>query len=415
MTLGAYRDANENHPLRGRLHSVAWYDAAAGAEWVAREFARDRSLAEEPPRPVPTPVEFVVRPYLQCGTQTGMTVMWQTSVPCDTTVHFGATAACDRSKEVPGSRTLHEVHVENLLPHTPYFYRVASEAESGETLQSEVRTFVTAVPKETPFAFAVISDTQGNPEVAGRIAKMAWAQRPSFLLHPGDLVDTGGEDRHWTRQFFPSMEPLVSRVPFYPVLGNHERDHRNYYDYMALPAPEYHYSFTFGNAEFFMIDSNRDVSESSRQYGWLDQALAASDATWKFVCHHHPPYSSDENDYGDLWKTNESSRGDLRLRPLTKLYDRHGVDVVWNGHIHSYERTWPLRSGKPVTEGGTVYMVTGGGGGSLETAGPIRPAFQNTVRHGHHCAMVRINGPVLEFQAYDLENRLFDTFTVRKR
>ena len=207
---------------------------------------------------------------------------------------------------------------------------------------------VTAVEDETPFAFAVISDTQGNPSVAGKLAKLSWSHRPHFLVHPGDLVSTGTNRQHWVQQFFPSMQPLISRVAFFPVLGNHEQNADAYYHYMSLPDPEYYYSFRYGNADFFMIDTNQKVGPGSEQFRWLEQSLRQSTSRWRFVCHHHPPFSSDENDYGDLWKTRQSTRGDLRARQLVPLYERYEVDVVWNGHIHSYERTWPVREGRAV-------------------------------------------------------------------
>ena len=210
------------------------------------------------------------------------------------------------------------------------------------------------------------------------------------------------------------MRPLISRVAFYPVLGNHEQNASNYYEYMSLPDPEYYYDFRYGDAHFFMVDTNRNVGPGSEQYEWLDAALGESTAAWKFACHHHPPYSSDENDYGDLWKQNKSERGDLRARQLSTLYDKHGVDLVWNGHIHSYERTWPVRDGKAVSKDGPIYMITGGGGGGLETPGPYRPFFQNQVRRGHHYVMAHLNGDTLEVRSYDLDDRLFDTFTIKK-
>ncbi len=74
-----------------------------------------------------------------------------------------------------------------------------------------------------------------------------------------------------------------------------------------------------------------------------------------------------------------------------------------------------MKSGKAVDDGGMGYMITGGGGGGLETSGPVRPFFQNTVRRGHHYSMVRVNGSKLEFFAYDLEGRLFDTFTLERK
>jgi energy-coupling factor transporter ATP-binding protein EcfA2 len=139
-----------------------------------------------------------------------------------------------------------------------------------------------------------------------------------------------------------------------------------------------------------------------------------SDVVWKFVSYHHPSYSSDEDDYGNLWK-GKSTWGDMRIRPLTKLFDRFGVDVVWNGHIHSYERTWPIREGRPVEQDGTIYMIAGGGGGGLEQAGPIRPPFQNNVRRSHHFVFAAVNGRTLELKSFDLDGRLFDTVTIRKR
>jgi len=251
--------------------------------------------------------------------------------------------------------------------------------------------------------------------VAGAIAELAWAQRPHFVMLAGDLVDQGKKDSDWREEFFPSMNLLISRIPLFPVLGNHEQNAKNYFDYMALPDPEYYYSFSYGDADFFMIDSNRKVDAESEQYRWLEEKLAASTATWKFVCHHHPPYSSDENDYGDLWKTNQSTRGDLRVRQLVPLYEKYGVDIVWTGHIHSYERTWPLKDNEAVDAGGTIYMITGGGGGGLETAGPYRPFFQNNVRRGHHYVMVHINGKTLELRSYTLDDRLFDTTKITKQ
>ncbi len=415
LMIGAYRDNNEFNSHAGQLGEIAIYEAVAKAAWVEHEFSHYETLASLPPAPNDQPLEFVIKPYLQFGTKTGMTVMWRTSQPTIGVVHYGETDECPRKIRDKEPTVIHELRIEGLDSQTQYFYRTnSSKPGEADVLSSEISTFQTAVEADTPFAFAVISDTQGNPKVSGKLAEFAWGQRPSFLLHPGDLVDTGTRDDHWTQHFFPSMNKLIRYVPFYPVLGNHEQNARNYFDYVSLPDPEYYYDFEFGNTHFFMIDSNRNVDPGSEQYLWLEATLAKSKATWKIVCHHHPPYSSDENDYGNLWKTNKGTRGDLRIRQLVGLYEKYDVDIVWNGHIHSYERTWPIKEGNSVEKGAPIYMITGGGGGGLETPGPIRPFFQNTVRHGHHYTMVRINHGVLELQVYDLENRLFDQLKIEK-
>ncbi|XZE55464.1 metallophosphoesterase [Planctomycetaceae bacterium SH139] len=411
--VGGYRDSNEDYRLEGRIAEVSVYDVAAKSAWVEHEFEHQQMLAQQEAKLANVGEGFIVHPYLQYGTQTSMTVMWQTSRAGSTKVNWGETSDCREQTMLDGVRDLHEVTLTGLSPETQYFYSVETICEDGSVVESEVLTFSTAVKRSTPFAFAVISDTQGNPTVSLQLATMAWAQRPNFCLHAGDLVSTGKNPEHWTQHFFPGMKPLIERVPFYPVLGNHEQNAKNYFDYVALPNPEFYYHFQYGNAEFFMIDSNRNVDPGSEQYKWLEEKLAASNANWKFVCHHHPPYSSDENDYGDLWKSNKSTRGDLRVRQLSELYDRYEVDIVWNGHIHSYERTWPVKN-EEAARRGTIYMITGGGGGGLETAGPFRPFFQNNVKRGHHYCLVAINGETLELKAFDLEGRLFDSVAVTK-
>lgn len=427
MTIGSYRDVNEDERHHGRISEVTLYHDVATAKWVAGEYEHRKALATLKLDTVEYVIdpsvkqELLVKPFLQAVDQTGITVTWETTRKSESKLYYGETAECNQKISLNGSGMrsargfVQQQRITGLKKHTQYFYRVESIGDNGQTTSSEVRTFQTAPDKETPFAFAVISDTQGNLEVAGKIAELALSERPSFVLHAGDLVSTGSNKSHWTSVFFPSMEPLISRAPIFPVLGNHEADAEFYYQYMDLPKPEYYYTFTYGNIQFFMIDTNRNVASGSEQYEWLEKQLKASKANWKIVCHHHPPYSSDENDYGNLWKTNKSTRGDLRARELCTLYDHYKVDIAWTGHIHTYERTWPMLAGKPTDQGGTLYMVTGGGGGGLENPGPFRTSFSNVVHRDHHYTMMHVNGDKVEARVYDLEGKLFDTFTLEKK
>lgn len=414
-TLAQYKDSNEDHRHKGRIREVAVYDLAAQAAWVQEEFAKGKALAEAAPvMSYPQEFKWLVAPYLQFGTQTEMTVACETTRPAKVMVEWGESAdALTGSGTSAGDAPMQAVRLTGLKPDTAYYYKVTATEPDGRTLEWGTGSFQTACGPGTPYAFAVISDTQNNPAVSKQVSDHLWSMRPRFAIHSGDLVGTGSIKREWMEQYFPGIRPLTERVPIYPVLGNHEVNAKLYYDYMRLPQPEYYYSFRYGNAQFFMLDSNKNCDPDSEQYKWLSQELAKSTAKWKFVCHHHPPYSSDENDYGDLWK-GKSTWGDLRMRPMTELYDRHNVDIVWNGHIHSYERTWPLRAGRAVTKGGTIYMITGGGGGHLETPAPIRSSFSNTVRRGHHGVFVAVNDGVLELKSFDQEGRLFDRLVLRK-
>ena len=422
VVLGGYADQDEDHRFGGRIALVELYGLCAGEAWIRETFEHDRALRALPPWYADAETfEVVLGPYLQFGTGTTMTVMWETTRHATSRVAWGDRVLgteeepprfANATEGEPGR--IHEVRLEGLEPGGVYYYRVQSEDGSGNLVEGPVRSFQTAVPPGTPVSFAVMSDTQGNPEVSLRLANLAWGQRPQFLVHVGDLVSTGKDLTHWTQQFFPGMGELIQRVPFYPVLGNHEQDARFYYDYVSLPEPEFHYEFTWGDVHFLMLDSNREVGPGSRQFAWLEERLAASESLWRIVAFHHPPYSSDENDYGDRWR-GPGSQGDLRTRELVPLFDRYEVDLVWNGHIHSYERTWPLFAGRPVDASGTTYLVTGCGGGGLETPGPVRPPFQNNVRRGHHYCMVAVNGRTLEFKAFGLDGELFDVTRIEKR
>jgi predicted phosphodiesterase len=412
LTLGVYLDDNERYPLHGRLREVTIHDSPLSAVRVQAEFARQSQLTDLA-AVEDTRLRMLVDPYLQFATPDSMTVMWETTRPCTSLVEYGLKTPLTKTAELAGAREVHEVHLAGLEPNTKYFYRVKSTDDLGQGLTSDVYSFQTAVNDATPFAFAVIADTQAQGPVVNAIAEQAWSTRPNFAIVAGDLVSTGSNKSHWTAHFFPNMHPLISRVPFYPVLGNHEGNAEWYYRYMSLPQPEYFYDFRYGNAHFFMIDSNKPLGSNSEQHAWLAERLAASEATWKIVVHHHPPYTSDENDYGNTW-AGDSAYGDRNVRQLASIYERHGVDLVFNGHIHVYERTWPIRDGRVVQEGGVIYVTAGGGGGGLENFAPTKTWFSNTVRRSHHFCYLAVNGGRLEFKAFDLEGRLFDSMVLTK-
>ncbi len=357
---------------------------------------------------------FLVKPYLQNGAHDAMTVLWETDVPASSRVEYGLVLPFDRHAALDGFRTMHEVRITGLEEATSYFYRVVSKTADGTELASPTYTFKTNVPADQPVGVMVVSDTQTNPVIWGKIAELGWRQRPNFVLHAGDLVGTGGNKSHWVNDFLNPGHVLMSRFPVYSVPGNHEDDHAQYYQYMANPGnPEYRYTFTYGNARFFMLDSNHDMKKGSEQYAWLEGQLREAKETWKIVVHHHPVYTSDENDYGDTYKE-ISALGDDAVQDVKVLYDQYNVDLVFYGHIHDYERTWPIRGGKVDLERGVRYIQIGGAGGGLENYAPTRSWFTAKVHRDHHFGMMMIFGGRLEFQAIDQNGILFDQFVIEK-
>lgn len=364
---------------------------------------------------------FLVKPYLQWGTQTSMTVLWETTIPATTIVEYGE--ALDRAsepnlsqrKELEDNRLLHEVSLTSLKPATKYVYRVRSTFADGTEIVSEVSTFRTNVRDDDACVFAFIGDSQYNgrtPWAWETISKLIWEERPHFIIHAGDLVDQGTKKTDWTDHFFPGGQVFMSRYPMYTVLGNHEQDAQLYYDYMVNPEPEYYYTFRYGPVQFFMIDTNRDVAEGSEQYNWLEWELAQSTAPWKMVVHHHPPYSSESDDHGDTFIG--ASTYQTHARDLTPLYDTYGVDFCLFGHTHVYERTWPLLENRISLEDGVIYINSGGAGGGLETFDPSRSWFTQELQTGHHYTTFAVFGNTLQFKAIDHQGRMFDSFQLSK-
>lgn len=414
FVIGRYRDDDEDYPMQGAIKEAMLCPHAVAAEQVAAHFEADKALADVPSTIPPGP-RFLVEPYLQFATRTSMAVMWEADSPTTAVVEYGPTFPPQLKATVEKPDTMGEVVLANLEPNTKYFYRVVCTDAEGRKLEGKPLTFMTAPGPDDAFSFTAVGDTQRNPVITGKVAKLMWERRPNFVIHCGDVVDDGAAKWQWTGDLFKPCNELFGRVAVFPCIGNHERNHAHYYKYFSLPKPEYYYSYKYGNAEFFVLDTNtgRDITEKGEQFRWLEKALAASDARWKFCYHHHPAYCSDDDDYGNSWKGPTKS-GDVRVREFVRLYEKYGVDVVFNGHVHVYERTWPIRGGKVEQKGGVTYVTTGGGGGKLENFAPTPAFFKQEFRSDFHFCYATVHQGTFNLKAFDHEGRLFDQFTLKK-
>ena len=447
--LSGYFALDPGLTLENFTQHAAAYPKALTAEEVEQAFLKRQGGILEGIR-FPDQPHFTAGPYLNYATETGINLLFETDRPMEAVVEVLRQLPEDVANELSAAELiseknmtrdrendpsssefrrvlalapedrLHEMTLDGLNPDTPYFYRVVAREPEGESsdptiLDSGYLTFQTAVRPNQAFVFAIIGDTETRPHVNDKAAKQIWTERPHFALNLGDMTDSGREPRRfeWTHEYFLSMTQLHSRVPVFPVPGNGEKDLVWYRHYHRLPGDESHYSFKYGNAEFFMLDSNQDLGPDSIQYQWLEKALAASTATWKIACQHHAAYSSDENDYGNSWR-GPSNHGDLNVQQLVPLFEKYGLDLNFFGHLHSYERSWPVKGKEAVgftREGaanGTIYIQAGGAGGNLEDFAPTRVKRSAKTYTGHHYLMIRITGDHLRMEARDLEGRLRD-------
>ena len=416
LELAAYMEAEPGMQWANLVNAVRIHDRVLDAEAIGRRFDTLKTLVHEG-RLYPDLFHFTAGPQLNLTTTTSLDLTWETDRPATAVVEWGETAALGKALRLEQGSRLQEATLAGLAPGTPYFYRVTATA-AAETIDSGLLTFKTAVGPGQPVRFAVIGDTESRPHVNDRLAKRIWAERPNFVINLGDLTDAGEEAHRyeWTHEYFVGLTQLLSRVPMFAVPGNGESDLHWYKHYHRYPSPEGYYAFRFGDAAFFMLDSNRrdpEFAVGGVQYEWLDRQLTACDATWKFVCHHHATYTGEEDDHGDSWK--EASRfGDPFVRRIVPLYEKHHVDIAMFGHLHVYERSHPIRAGQVDVESGTVHLLAGGGGGHLEDFAPTPAFFSAKTYPDHHYVMMEIVGDVLTMRMHGLDGAIRDSYSIEK-
>jgi len=198
--------------------------------------------------------------------------------------------------------------------------------------------------------FAVIGDTgtggRAQYDVARRMVE-AHSRFPfDFAIMLGDNLYGAENPSDFVDKFERPYRPLLDAgVKFYAALGNHDEPAQRFYKPFNMDGKRY-YTFSKGNVEFYVLDS---TYMSPAQVEWLQKELAASNARWKIAYMHHPLYSSGERHGSEI---------DLRVL-IEPLFLKHGVDVVFAGHDHFYERLKPQKGIYYITQGGSAKLRRG--------------------------------------------------------
>jgi predicted MPP superfamily phosphohydrolase len=255
-----------------------------------------------------------------------------------------------------------------------------------------------AEPVKTSIRFPMVGDCGTGNSDQMRIAKEMFAihqQSPfDFAVLVGDNIYPNGSSRYFAKHFEQPFAGLIeNRVAFHAVLGNHDvkegREDQCGYPLFNMGGRRY-YTIRRGDGllELFMLDS---TDCDAAQIAWLEQQLKVSTARWKLAVLHHPLYSSGRKHGSDL---------DLR-RKLEPLFVRYGVNAVFSGHDHIYERTKPQL--------GIHYFVTGAGGdtyrGSVDLKSPFRAASYD---EDNHFMLIEVDHRQIQFQAVNETGRVFD-------
>lgn len=306
-------------------------------------------------------------------------------------------------QDLPGDYTLHDVVIDGI--------------PTGATLEWELQ--VTGQPAGVcrpgpaptdPVTVCWMADTM-YPK-SEPVAEQALAMAPDLLLHGGDFQYRSSPTDTWTAMF-ANLAPLLRSAVFQVCIGNHEFDAEaedtELYDRLFSGqggSDERWHAVTYGPLHILMLDSESgDLSDpAGAQVAWADAELtdAVAAGLIPILAFHRPTYSLSKH-----W------RSDTALRDAVHgLAVRHGVQLVFAGHVHGYERF--------VVD--NIHYVVDGGGGALtydvdegrEEVEAVRPGESDlrvVGERSHGCVAVVVEDGTVSVTRVDEDGQTTDQFS----
>lgn len=315
---------------------------------------------------------------------------------------------------------LYTAHVSNLTPGTDYEYRISVGKKNSAWMEFKTE------PEATAFKALIFGDSQSSDySYWGKTVQIAWENNAdaAFFVNMGDLVDNGQDSSQWNA-WMDESEKLLKTIPIVPVMGNHETYSLDwkmakpdyYLSLFALPAngpaglQQYAYSYDYGDVHFIVLNTQLNELQEwypgllEEQHKWLGKDLSQTKKKWKVVLMHRGiwtfPFNGPLDDIGQAF---------------APLFDQYHVDLVFNGHVHSYARTKAMRNGKPDPKG-TVYITTGRSGQKAWDKSPQKPmdeVFYNPLDMPNYLVF-EASYDALKVKAFKQSGELIDQTEIRK-
>jgi Calcineurin-like phosphoesterase len=276
-------------------------------------------------------------------------------------------------------------------------FLVALAIVAGSWLAVTADQQLTLPLKTESVRFGVIGDNGSGEapeyEVGQQLATFHEQFPFTFVIMLGDNLYGSETPQDFVKKFEAPYKLLLdAKVDFYASLGNHDDPKQRLYAPFHMAGQRY-YSFKKGNVRFFALDSNY---MDAAQLGWLEPELKNSGSDWKIAYFHHPLYSSGMH----------GSQVDLRV-VLEPLFIKYGVDAVFSGHEHFYQRIKPQK--------GINYFVSGAAGELRR--GDLRPSELTAAGFDadRSFMLVEVAGNELSFRAISRTGKTVDQGTSLSR
>jgi hypothetical protein len=313
-------------------------------------------------------------------------------------VAVGGDAGVPRLRFESPAASMHVVRATGLTPGTRYAYTVV--AGGGPVGSGHVTTAPAPASSDpgAPHTFIVYGDDRSDDDAHAAVVR-AMALVPSdFLVNTGDLVADGGSAANWTT-FFDIERDLLRERPLFSAIGNHElyddaagANFSRYFGFAGVDGALHPYgTVRVGPVRLFFLNGD-DAWGDGAERPWIERALASADGepglVWRFAVVHQGPWSAGPH----------GPNPRLLAARVPELLAAHGVDLVFSGHDHIYERG---------DAGLLKYVISGGGGAPLYR--DIHPtATTRKVEAAHHFIEVTTRGDTFQLVAHRLDGSLLD-------
>ena len=312
-------------------------------------------------------------PYIQTLTSDSVVIRWMTEDNQLGIVRFGEDPQLLSSIELESSpRKNHTVKLSDLKPATRYYYQTGTI--SGFYQRNVDRQWFYTHPEDVqPTRVWVIGDSgkAGDIQAQVRDSALDWMRRNPLTSTPdadedepgektsqsplinvwmalGDIAYRSGSNEQFQSALFEPFAELLPNTALWPVYGNHDDRRWTYFRIFDLPenaeaggvasGTENYYSIDYSNIHFVILDSQAsDRDEDGDMAEWLRRDLAQNKKPWVIAAFHHPPYSKGSHDSDDT----SDSRGRMQQmrENILPILEAGGVDLVFSGHSHMYERS----------------------------------------------------------------------------
>ena len=325
------------------------------------------------------------------------------------------------SREPLVKATFHSAVIANLQPNTTYVYRVGNGLKDDDYWSEWYQITTANADMDAPFSFIYFGDAQNNVKsLWSRVVRNSYRQFPEvdFMLHAGDLINDRDANKEWGEWFYAGSF-IHATIPSIMTPGNHEyRDgvlSSLWRPQFTLPEngpiadlKETCYAIDYQNMKLISIDAegfDEHMEARTAQVKWLDSVLRTNTKKWTTITMHYPIFST------------AKGRDNKELREAFKpLMDKYDVDLVLQGHDHTYARGYIKNEGKGLTvvkDAGTVYAVSVSGPKMYESKDQ-----DWMVRRGEYTQLfqiITVSKNTITYGAYTPIGNLYDAFELVKK